>query len=102
MSGEGNPRHSKAPQASDASKTNTYLREPRARGSGLRLDGRACPYLLTTRAGRPLDQCSSLKVLHAAGHRGGFDAFRRFRFAVLRWAGVPNNLIKQWMAIRRT
>jgi integrase len=36
-------------------------------------------YLFTTRAG------------------GGFHAFRRFRFAVLRKAGVPENLIKQWM-----
>jgi len=35
--------------------------------------------------------------LHGAGNRSGFHAFRRFRFAVLRKAGVPENLIKQWM-----
>jgi hypothetical protein len=35
--------------------------------------------------------------LHGAGNRGGFHAVRRFRFAVLRKAGVPENLIKQWM-----
>jgi integrase len=54
-------------------------------------------YLFTTRAGRLLDQRNSLKALHGAGNRGGFHAFRRFRFAVLRKAGVPENLIKQWM-----
>jgi hypothetical protein len=62
-------------------------------------------YLFTTRAGRLLDQRNSLKALHGAGNRGGFHAFRRFRFAVLRKAGVPENLIKLWMghwAIRRT
>jgi integrase len=51
-------------------------------------------YLFTTRAGRLLDQRNSLKSLHGAGNRGGFHAFRRFRFAVLRKAGVPENLIK--------
>src|ERR1700688_1901647 len=51
-------------------------------------------YLFTTRAGRLLDQRNSLKALHGAGNRGGFHAFRRFRFAVLRKAGVPENLIK--------
>ena len=45
-------------------------------------------YLFTTRAGRLLDQRNSLKALHGAGNRGGFHAFRRFRFAVLRKAGV--------------
>jgi integrase len=54
-------------------------------------------YLFTTRAGRLLDQRNSLKALHGAGNRGGFHAFRRFRFAVLRKAGVPENLIKLWM-----
>jgi integrase len=44
-----------------------------------------------------LDQRNSLKAPHGAGNRGGFHAFRRFRFAVLRKAGVPENLIKQWM-----
>jgi len=37
------------------------------------------------------------KALHGAGNRGGFHAFRRFRFAVLRRPGVPENLIKQWL-----
>jgi integrase len=54
-------------------------------------------YLFTTRAGRLLDQRNSLKALHGAGNRGGFHAFRRFRFAVLRKAGVPENLIKLWL-----
>jgi integrase len=54
-------------------------------------------YLFTTRAGRLLDQRNALKALHVAGNRGGFHAFRRFRFAVLRKAGVPENLIKRWM-----
>jgi integrase len=54
-------------------------------------------YLFTTRAGRILDQRNSLKALHGAGNRGGFHAFRRFRFAVLRRAGVPDNPIKLWM-----
>ena len=54
-------------------------------------------YLFTTRAGRPLDQRDTLKALHGAGKRGGFHAFRRFRFSVLRKAGVPDNLIKQWL-----
>jgi integrase len=51
-------------------------------------------YLFTTRARRVLDQRNSLKALHGAGNRGGFHAFRRFRFAVLRRGGVPENLIK--------
>jgi integrase len=46
-------------------------------------------YLFTTRAGRVLDQSNSLKALHGAGNRGGFHAFRCFRFAVLRRAGCP-------------
>jgi integrase len=54
-------------------------------------------YLFTTRAGRVLDQRNTLKALHLAGNRGGFHAFRRFRFAVLRRGGVPENLIKQWL-----
>jgi integrase len=31
------------------------------------------------------------------GIEGGFHAFRRFRFSVLRRTGVPENLIKQWL-----
>ena len=54
-------------------------------------------YLFTTRAGRVLDQRNALKALHGAGNRGGFHVFQRFRFAVLRRAGVPENLIKQWL-----
>jgi hypothetical protein len=54
-------------------------------------------YLFTTRAGRLVDQRNSLEALHGAGNRGGFHAFRRFRFAVLRKAGVLENLIKQWL-----
>jgi hypothetical protein len=53
--------------------------------------------LFTTRAGRVLDARNSLKALHEAGNRGGFHAFRRFLFSVLRRAGVPDNLIKQWL-----
>ena len=33
----------------------------------------------------------------AAGRQGGYHAFRRFRFAVLRKAGVPEDLIKLWL-----
>ena len=29
--------------------------------------------------------------------QGGYHAFRRFRFAVLRKAGVPDDLIKLWL-----
>jgi integrase len=54
-------------------------------------------YLFTTRAGRPLDQRDTLKALHGAGKRGGFHAFRRSRFSVLRKADVPDNLVKQWL-----
>ena len=54
-------------------------------------------YLFTTRAGWVLDQRNSLQALHGAGNRGGFHAFRRFRFAVLRRGGVPENLIKLWL-----
>jgi hypothetical protein len=53
--------------------------------------------LFTTRAGRLLDQRNSLKALHGAGKWGGFHAYRRFRFAVLRWGGVPANLIEPWL-----
>src|ERR1700675_3589685 len=60
------------------------------RGSTEGKDG----YLFTTRAGRVLDQRNSLKALHGAGNRGGFHAFRCFRFAVLRKVGVLENLIK--------
>ena len=51
-------------------------------------------HLFTTAAGRLLDQRNVLDVLHQAGKRGGFHVFRRFRFAVLRKAGVPDDLIK--------
>ena len=54
-------------------------------------------YLFTTRAGRVLDQRNSLKAQHGAGNRGGFHAFRRFRFPVLRRGGVPENLVKLWL-----
>jgi integrase len=63
------------------------------RGYTERKDG----YSFTTAAGRPLDQRNALKALTGAGKRGGFHAFRPFRFAVLRRAGVPDNLIKQWL-----
>ena len=54
-------------------------------------------HLFTTRAGRLLDTRNVLDALHKAGKRGGFHAFRRFRFAVLRKAGVPEDLIKLWL-----
>jgi hypothetical protein len=47
------------------------------------------------RAGRLLGNV--LDVLQQAGRQGGFRAFRRFRFAVLRKAGVPDDLIKPWL-----
>jgi len=53
--------------------------------------------LFTNFKGKLLDQRSALKELYATGKRGGFHAFRRFRFAVLRKAGVPDRLIKLWM-----
>ena len=63
-----------------------------------------CPYikgttghLFTTRAGRLLDSRNVLDVLQRAGRQGGYHAFRRFRFAVLRKAGVPDDLIKLWL-----
>jgi hypothetical protein len=36
-------------------------------------------------------------VLQRAGRQGGNHAFRRFRFAVLRKAGIPDGLIKLWL-----
>ena len=54
-------------------------------------------YLFTTAAGRTLDPRNALKALHAVGKRGGFHAFRGFRVAILRKAGVPDNLIRQWL-----
>jgi len=54
-------------------------------------------HLFTTRAGRLLDSRNVLDVLQRAGRRGGYHAFRRFRFAVLRKAGVPDDLIKLWL-----
>jgi hypothetical protein len=44
-----------------------------------------------------LTSATHSKALHGAGNRGGFHAFRRFRFAILRKAGVPESLIKLWM-----
>ena len=44
-----------------------------------------------------LDQRNVLDALHRAGKRGGFHVFRRFRFALLRKAGVPEHLIKLWL-----
>ena len=46
-------------------------------------------HLFTTRAGRLLDSRNVLDVLQQAGRQGGYHAFRRFRFAVLRKAEVP-------------
>jgi hypothetical protein len=43
-----------------------------------------------------LDSRNVLDVLQRAGRQGGYHAFRRFRFAVLRKAGVPDGLIKLW------
>jgi integrase len=54
-------------------------------------------HLFTTKAGRLLDTRNVLDVLQRAGRRGGYHAFRRFRFAVLRKAGVPDDLIKLWL-----
>ena len=54
-------------------------------------------HLFTTRAGRLLDSRNVLDVLQQAGRQGGYHAFRRFRFAVLRKAGVPDDLIKLWL-----
>ena len=54
-------------------------------------------HLFTTRAGCLLDSRNVLDVLQQAGRQGGYHAFRRFRFAVLRKAGVPDDLIKQWL-----
>src|SRR5206468_1159457 len=51
-------------------------------------------HLFTTRAGRLLDSRNVLDVLQQAGRQGGYHAFPRFRFAVLRKAGVPDDLIK--------
>ncbi len=53
--------------------------------------------LFTSLKGKLLDQRSALNELHATGKRGGFHTFRRFRFAVLRKARVPDHLIKLWM-----
>jgi integrase len=53
--------------------------------------------LFTNFKGKLLDQRSALKELYATGKRGGLHTFRRFRFAVLRKAGVPDRLIKLWM-----
>ncbi len=57
------------------------------------LDG----HLFTNLKGGLLDQCNVLDALHEVGKRGGFHVFRRFRFALLRKAGVPEHLIKLWL-----
>jgi hypothetical protein len=44
-----------------------------------------------------LDSRNVLDVLQQAGRQGGYHAFRRFRFAVLRKVGVPDDLIKLWL-----
>jgi integrase len=54
-------------------------------------------HLFTTRAGGLLDSRNVLDVLQQAGRQGGYHAFRRFRFAVLRKAGAPDDLIKLWL-----
>src|SRR6266576_2890140 len=54
-------------------------------------------HLFTTRAGRLLDSRNVLDVLQRAGRQGGYHAFRRFRFAVLRKAGVQDDVIKLWL-----
>lgn len=54
-------------------------------------------HLFTTRAERLLDSRNVLDVLQQAGRQGGYHAFRRFRFAVLRKAGVPDDLTKLWL-----
>ena len=54
-------------------------------------------HLFTTRAGRLLDSRNVLDVLQQAGRQGGYHGFRRFRFAVLRKAGAPDDLIKLWL-----
>ena len=54
-------------------------------------------HLFTTRAGRLLDSRNVLDVLQQVGRQGGYHAFRRFRFAVLRRMGVPDDLIKLWL-----
>jgi hypothetical protein len=46
---------------------------------------------LTTRC------ASATDVLQRAGRQGGYHAFRRFRFVVLRKAGVPDDHIKLWL-----
>src|SRR6266480_7973668 len=58
-------------------------------------------HLFTTKAGRLLDSRNVLDVLQQAGRQGGYHAFRRFRFAVLRKAGVPDDLIKPWLGACR-
>jgi integrase len=57
------------------------------------LDG----HLFTNLNGGLLDQRNVLDALHKVGKRGGFHVFRRFRFALLRKAGVPEHLIKLWL-----
>ena len=57
------------------------------------LDG----HLFTNLNGGLLDPSNVLDKLHKVGKRGGFHVFRRFRFALLRKAGVPEHLIMLWL-----
>lgn len=59
-------------------------------------------YLFSTAQGRPLQARNVLRVLHNAGKRVGFHAFRRYRAAVLRKGQVPEDLITLWLGHART
>jgi integrase len=61
-------------------------------------------YLFATlKTNRPLAQRNVLRVLHDAGVRVGFHAFRRFRAQTLRRARAPEDLIGLWLGhARRT
>lgn len=54
-------------------------------------------YLFATASGRPLAQRNVLRVLHRLAGKIGFNAFRRFRIAVLRRAHVPEDLLRFWV-----
>src|SRR5437016_2202915 len=51
----------------------------------------------TPNAIRLVDVSESLAQVLCRYIKGGYHAFRRFRFAVLRKAGVPDDLIKLWL-----
>lgn len=59
-------------------------------------------YLFPSRNGMPLGQRHLLTALHTTYHQGGFHVFRRFRAAVLRKAGVPEDLIGLWLGHARS